>query len=112
NNHRPIAREVPPPEPLRCGTEDAAHVSDPDEQERVLAIDQIQGNIFAGFNKDYQTFLFLRITDNSKGKNHVKKWLKTQIQFIATSAEVLAFNRLFKAVRKRRQCEGTVKSTW
>ena len=26
-----------------------------------LAIDQIQGNIFPGFNKDHQTLLFLRI---------------------------------------------------
>lgn len=31
-----------------------------------------------------------------------KRWLCTQVRFIATAAEVVAFNRLFKEVRFRR----------
>jgi|SRR5215831_259544 len=113
SNQRPIVREAPPPEPLRCGTNDEAHhVSDPDELKTVLAADQIQGNILAGFNKDYQTFLFLRIVDDSAEKTDVKRWLKSQIPFIATTEEVLAFNRLFKAVRYRSKRGGAVKATW
>src|SRR5262249_17212624 len=107
-----IAQEVHSPEPIHCEIDDLAHVSHQDESERALAIDQIQGNILSGFNKDYQTFLFLRIIDDSKKQTNVKSWLKSQIKFIATAEEVLAFNRLFKAVNNRRECEGAVKSTW
>jgi Dyp-type peroxidase family len=113
SNQRPIVREITPPESLHCGANDAAHhVSDFDELKTVLAADQIQGNILAGFNKDYQMCLFLRIVDDSAEKTDVKRWLKSQIPFIATTEEVLAFNRLFKAVRRRRRCEGAVKATW
>ena len=41
-----------------------------------------------------------------------KTWLLAQIPFVATSDEVIAFNRLFKATRFRRGREGAVKSTW
>src|SRR5262245_35550306 len=109
---RTIAQEVNTPEPMHCEYYSAAHVSHKDESERALAIDQIQGNILSGFNKDYQTFLFLRIIDDSKKQTNVKSWLKSQIKFIATAEEVLAFNRLFKAVNRRRRCEGAVKATW
>ena len=52
-------REAPFPMPLLCGLDDASH---PDVgNEPVLAVDQIQGNILAGFNKDFQTLIFLHI---------------------------------------------------
>ncbi len=100
-------REAPFPVPSLCGLDDASH---PDaSNEPVLAIDQIQGNILAGFNKDFQTLIFLHI-DNAKDFKH---WLASQIDFIATAAEVLAFNRLFKEIRTRRKREtNAVKSTW
>lgn len=77
-------------------------------EEPVLDIDNIQGNIINGFNKDHRMLLFLRIGD----ARAFKLWLKSQIPFIATAAEVLAFNRLFKETRTRRGKEGAVKSTW
>lgn len=66
--------------------------------ETLLAVNEIQGNILAGFNKDYQRFLFLRIND----RETVKTWLKAIAPRIATTAEVLAFNRLFRSLRGRR----------
>lgn len=77
-------------------------------EEPLLAIDNIQGNI-VGFNKDNQTMLFLKITNVS----HFRNWLRDFVPFIATAEEVLTFNRLFKAIRRRRKVEThTVQSTW
>lgn len=100
-------REAPFPEPLQCGLDDASH---PDASaEPVLAVDQVQGNILAGFNKDFQTLIFLHI-DRARD---FKPWLASQVDFIATAAEVLAFNHLFKEIRTRRQRESNaVKATW
>src|SRR5437879_3829932 len=69
----------------------------PGPDEPVLEISQIQGNILAGFNKDYQTFLFLRITDATAAR----AWLQSLAPTITTTEEVLAFNRLYKALRAR-----------
>lgn len=66
--------------------------------EPVLDLDDIQGNILAGFNKDYQTFLFLRIDDRAGAK----AWLRSMAPRISNTAEVLAFNRLFRAMRAAR----------
>ncbi len=100
-------REAPFPTPLQCGLDDASHPHV--DKEPVLAINQIQGNILAGFNKDFQTLVFLHI-DRAED---FKPWLASQIDFIATTAEVLAFNRLFKEIRTRRKRESnTVKATW
>ena len=100
-------REAPAPLPLQGGLTDPAH---PDaSNEPVLEIDQIQGNIVPGFNKDHQTYLFLSIDD----VDDFKAWLAYQVPFISTTAEVLTFNRLFKAIRDRRQVDSSaVKSTW
>lgn len=76
--------------------------------EPVLAVGNIQGNI-VGFNKDHQTMIFLKITN----AEHFRRWLKDFVPFVATAHEVLTFNRLFKAVRRRRGVEThTVQSTW
>jgi Dyp-type peroxidase family len=69
---------------------------------------KIQGNIIGGFNKDYQTFLFLKFNDPDKGR----KWVGQIATEIATSEEVKAFNDLFKAVKHRSGREGVVKATW
>ena len=80
-----------------------------DDQEPVLSVDQIQGNILAGFNKDNQTLIFLRVTNASQFKH----WLRALLPLIATSDEVLQFNRLFKQIRRRRSLETrTVLATW
>jgi Dyp-type peroxidase family len=100
-------REAPLPDVLQAGLDDPSHPAVAGEP--VLAIDQIQGNILAGFNKDFQTLIFLNIDRAS----HFKRWLAAQADFVATTAEVLAFNRLFKEIRTRRNVESnTVKATW
>lgn len=77
--------------------------------EEVLDIRNIQGNILAGFNKDHQALLFLKITDAAKAK----RWLQFITPSIATMDEVLSFNRLFKAVRARRADEPSgLVATW
>jgi deferrochelatase/peroxidase EfeB len=88
-------REVPAPDPLHGGLADPSHPDVPGEP--VVNIDNIQGNILPGFTKDHQTLLFFRITDPPR----FKRWLREQIPSIATLAEVLSFNRLFKEMRVR-----------
>jgi Dyp-type peroxidase family len=78
----------------------------PDEP--VLDVRNIQGNILGGFNKDFQILLFLEITQ----VDQFRRWLKELTPFVATTAEVLAFNRLFKEIRSRRGDSLTVQSTW
>ncbi|MBW4594094.1 MAG: Dyp-type peroxidase [Brasilonema angustatum HA4187-MV1] len=101
-----IIREAPTPPPLAGQLLSKMRPPTPDEP--VLCVNNIQGNILGGFNKDFQTLLFLEI----ENAGSFKQWLKTQIQFIATASEVIAFNRIFKATRKRRGREGSVKATW
>lgn len=99
--------ETPIPYPIQYGLFDPSHpwaVKEP-----VLAIQEIQGNILAGFNKDFQTLIFLHI----ERAREFKLWLASQINFIATTAEVLAFNRLYKEiVTRREQDSNAVKATW
>ena len=100
-------REAPFPVPLQLEVDDPSHPPVPEEP--VLAVDQIQGNILAGFTKDFQTLIFLQIDQ----ADDFKLWLAAQIDFIATTAEVLAFNRLFKELRSRRGSEfRALKVTW
>lgn len=77
--------------------------------EEILDLEQIQGNIIdGGFNKDFQTVLCLQIVDVDSFRN----WLAAQIPFIATAADVLTFNRLFKTIRRRRGEPTGLKATW
>ena len=70
---------------------------------------QIQGNIVPGFLKDFQSMLFLRITD----PRAFCIWLCELIPRIATLEEVAVFNRLFKALTARHGSElAGVKTTW
>jgi Dyp-type peroxidase family len=96
------AREVPyPAKPVR----DACA---PATDEDVLNVANVQGNILAGFNKDHQILLFLRITDPKQ----FREWLKELTPFVATTEEVLAFNRLFKQIRTRRGKTNILQVTW
>jgi Dyp-type peroxidase family len=81
----------------------------PDERpEPVLAMANIQGNVVAGFNKDFQTLLYFNIDDVRRFKEVIRELGR----LVATAEEVLAFNRLFKQMRDRRGYSGTLKSTW
>src|SRR5438067_417630 len=80
-----------------------------DAEEPVLDIHDIQGNILAGFNKDYQAFLFFRIVDVPG----VKAWLRDIQPHISTLAEVASFNRLYKIMKARREVEPRgLTATW
>lgn len=96
------AREAPFPERPAAG--DCAPATDED----VLNVTNIQGNILAGFNKDHQILLFLRISD----RDQFRKWLCELTPFVATTEEVLAFNRLFKQLRRRRGNTDALQVTW
>jgi Dyp-type peroxidase family len=104
-------REAPVSSPLRAAQEDPTHpdVAKSAFPEPRLAVHEIQGNIIPGFLKDFETLLFLRIED----ADLCKLWLSHIHPLIATAEEVLAFNRLFKALRFRRGHETkAIKATW
>ena len=71
----PPAREAPAPDVSLRATADVAHKSLPDEQ--VLRVTEIQGNILAGFTKDYQALLFLQIED----VRSFRGWLGSQVPY-------------------------------
>ncbi len=78
-------------------------------EEPILETHDIQGNIIGGFHKDHQMMVFLKITQVTAAK----QWLRSIEPYIATAAEVIKFNDLFKATRHRRAGqEGTVRSTF
>lgn len=69
----------------------------------------IQGNILAGFNKDFQSFLFVSFPDGGDPRG----WVAEITPDVATTEEVGAFNALFKALTARRKGGfGTVEATW
>lgn len=104
SNEVPV-REVPF-SLLRGEESDPTRPAVPDEP--VLTVGNIQGNII-GFNKDHQKLLFLKIVSAAD----CKRWLTELAPFIATAEEVLAFNRLFKAMRHRRKRETrALQATW
>src|SRR5690242_19800448 len=75
-----------------------------------LQLDQIQGNII-GFNKDHQTFLFLRFPQG--GETAVRRWLRDLVPQVSTAAEVLAFNNAFKKLRDLQPgLETSITATW
>jgi Dyp-type peroxidase family len=75
-----------------------------------LQLDEIQGNVVAGFNKDNTSYLFLTLPDEPA---RARAWLAGLVGQVATAQEVKQFNDLFRAVRKRRgQREGAVEAAW
>ncbi|HVG01005.1 MAG TPA: Dyp-type peroxidase [Chloroflexia bacterium] len=98
------ARETPTTELVAS----KSNLATPKVDDDVLRIKEIQGNSIAGFMKDHQMFIFLKITDVKQFKG----WLAGMVPFIATAEEVLAFNKLFKLLRTRRGESMTIKATW
>jgi Dyp-type peroxidase family len=74
-----------------------APAAKPRPDEPLLEVDDIQGNILAGFNKDHQLLLALAIQDGAAAK----AWLSRITPHISTLAEVGQFNGLFRAKRRR-----------
>jgi Dyp-type peroxidase family len=73
-----------------------------------LELHDIQGGIIPGFKKDHSVIIGFFIED----VRGCKAWLKTQAKEVALASEVLAFNRLYSAMRRRRAHEGTVSAVW
>src|SRR5947209_11659603 len=66
-------------------------------REPLLEVDNIQGNILAGFNKDNQLLIGLKIREVPAAR----RWLRRIVGAISTTAEVLQFNTLFRLQRAR-----------
>lgn len=95
---------------LRETPRPAEDISPSVPNEPPLKVEDIQGNILAGFNKDYQVLLFLQIVEPEP----FKAWLKKLTPFVASTSDVLTFNRLFKKIRDRQKDPRTraLRSTW
>lgn len=65
-----------------------------------LQLENIQGNILGGFNKDFQANLFLRFTSDRAGRAWVKEISKEVEE--SSSALVIKFNAQFSALRAQR----------
>jgi Dyp-type peroxidase family len=75
-----------------------------------LNLDEIQGNVVAGFNKDYTSYLFFALPDEP---GQARAWLAGLVNEVATAQEVKRFNDLFREIRKRRgDREGVVEAAW
>jgi Dyp-type peroxidase family len=85
---------------------DEAQLVQPD---RALDLNEIQGNIFAGFNKDFASFLFFALPAD---QTQARKWLADLVGQVATTEEVQRFNDLFRAIRDRSGREGIVEAAW
>ncbi|UOQ54333.1 Dyp-type peroxidase [Hymenobacter cellulosivorans] len=66
-------------------------------EEPVLELDDIQGNIFPGFKKDNQHFLFFRITEPTAAR----AWLKALAPRLSSASEVSVAHALWKHMRRR-----------
>jgi Dyp-type peroxidase family len=67
-----------------------------------LALDNIQGNIVGGFNKDFQSFLFLQFKSAAAGRSWIAEISDESNDLSvanSTSADVLKFNAQFKAIK-------------
>ena len=72
--------------------------------------DDVQGIVWPGFNKDHQSFLFLRIGDDVAAVHAWLAWLAPQL---ASMTEVLRFRTAFRAERLRTGLrEPDMSSTW
>ena len=61
-----------------------------------LELDEIQGNILAGFKNDYITYLFLEL---SRDVREARAWLADVIADVSTTPEVQTFNAYYSLAR-------------
>jgi Dyp-type peroxidase family len=67
--------------------------------EPVLAIDDIQGDILAGFRKDHVRLVFFQF--GAAAVKSVKEWLESYIPNLSTLRQVAGYNSVYKAMRLR-----------
>ena len=68
-----------------------------DNLEPILDVNDIQGNILAGFNKDHQTLLGFTIDNIDKTREYMQIITKE----ISTLYEVFGFNKAYKSRKQR-----------
>src|SRR5215510_11603344 len=86
---------------------------DDGQNEPLLNVSNIQGNIIPGFNKDFQALLFLKIEDG-KGSNF-RHWLEELVPRVTTMESVLVFRNFLKVEEwrgKPAEVPPKVKTTW
>jgi Dyp-type peroxidase family len=66
--------------------------------EPLLDVDEIQGNVLAGFRKDHQVLVALEIREVAAAQ----AWLASFVHEIANTREVMHFNDGFRALKARR----------
>ena len=66
-------------------------------QEPILELDSIQGNIIPGFKKDSQHFIFLQVVDSALAR----PWLKSLAPRLSSSTEVRDAHALWKKMRAK-----------
>ena len=81
-------------QPSEAGNTAAAEVVDAASPGQ-LDLNEIQGNVLAAFNKDFQAFVFLRVRDGVTAR----AWLDEITPLIATSRDVRDFNDARRAAR-------------
>jgi Dyp-type peroxidase family len=76
----------------------------------VLECGEIQGNILAGFRKDYSAFIFANIADSSLAA--FRGWLKDIAAKLSYSDAVLHFNRAFSLSRRMLETDPPISAIW
>jgi len=77
--------------------------------EPLLPVADVQGDVLAGFRKDHEDFVFLRIGDVSAAKRALRRLAPR----ISPLKDVAVFNALFRSMRARRgEIRGTLAVTW
>ncbi|MFI6094796.1 Dyp-type peroxidase [Lentzea sp. NPDC051213] len=76
--------------------------------EPVLPVDDVQGDVLAGFRKPHQTFLFLKTVDAAAAKRS----LGDLVPLISSLRDVAAFNAAFRSARSRRGEAAGLVATW
>ena len=73
-----------------------------------LKLEEIQGNILSGFQKDTQAFLFYQVTDIAAAR----EWLRALQDYISWESDVYPFNKKFRALRANEGKEPEIYATW
>lgn len=74
-----------------------------------LDLDDVQGNIIGGFNKDFQTAITCQVIDTAL----CRSWVSDQSSKVASATETLAFKNLHKLLTRRRTGKAVpIESTW
>lgn len=78
--------------------------------EPVLDGAEIQGNVLAGFRKDFQSFLFLSVPDAALA--NFRLWIRQISSRVSYTDSVLSFNAAFRTLRRQLRMEPPLSAAW